>query len=64
MEDLVADYSELEISLGDQAITEQMIYSSPGDTFEVASKLHKLIGISWKMRGDAAFARQLRRKAL
>ena len=64
MEDLVADYSELETSFAGQAIIEQTIYSSSGDTFGMASKLHKLIGISRKMRGDAAFARQLRRKFL
>lgn len=59
IEDLVADYAELETSLAGQVITEQMIYSSPGITFGVASKLHKFIGISQKMRSDAALARQV-----
>jgi hypothetical protein len=39
-----------------------MIYSSPGDTFEVAAMLHKLLGVSAMMTADQAFARQVRRK--
>ena len=40
-------------------ITEQMLHSAP---FESASKLHKLVRLSMAMEGDAAFARQVRRK--
>jgi hypothetical protein len=63
LEDLVADYIELKASVAD-AITEHVIYFSPGHTFGVASKLHKLVRLSAGMSGDAAFARQARRKYL
>jgi hypothetical protein len=39
-----------------------MITSSPADA--PASKLHRLVGLSDAMAGDAAFARQTRRKYL
>ena len=63
LEDLVADYIELKSSVA-ELITEQMIYASPGHTFGAASKLHKLCDLSAAMSGDAAFARQARRKYL
>ena len=37
-----------------QLITEQMLHASPWVT--AASKLHKLVGLSAAMAGDAAFA--------
>ena len=43
-------------------ITRDMIYSM--STVAVASKLDKLVGLSAAMAGDAAFARQARRKFL
>ena len=64
IEDLVVDYAELRSSLAGKAITEQMIYSSPGITFGGASKLHKMIGMSTMMPSDVGFARQIRRKFL
>ena len=62
LEDLVADYLEVKLSTPGQSITEQMITSSPADA--PASKLHRLVGLSAAMAGDAAFARQTRRKYL
>ena len=62
LEDLVADYVELKMSTPGQLITEQMLHASPWVT--AASKLHKLVGLSAAMAGDAAFARQARRKYL
>jgi hypothetical protein len=47
-----------------QALTERMIYGPPGPSFAAAAKVHKLCGLSAAMAGDAAFARQLRRKFL
>ncbi len=60
----MADYAELKAAMAGQSICETMIYSAQGDTFRVAGKLHKLIGLSAMMPGDAAFARQARRKYL
>jgi hypothetical protein len=62
LEDLVADYVELTASVTDGVITKDMIYAMP--TAGVASKLDKLVGLSAAMAGDAAFARQARRKFL
>eukprot|EP01046_Picozoa_sp_COSAG06_P050561 COSAG06_NODE_8040_length_2291_cov_10.244982_2_plen_329_part_00 len=60
LEDLIADYVELTMSMNDHVITREMIYSLP--TVAAASKLDKLVGLSATMAGDAAFARQARRK--
>jgi len=62
LEDLIADYVELTVSVADGVITKAMIYAMP--TAGVASKLDKLISLSEAMAGDAAFARQARRKFL
>jgi hypothetical protein len=62
LEDLIADYVELTMSVTDRVITKEMIYSLP--IVSVASKLDKLVGLSAAMVGDAAFARQARRKFL
>jgi len=60
LEDLIADYVELAMSVPDRIITKDMIYALP----DVASKLDKLVGLSAAMAKDAAFARQARRKFL
>ena len=60
LEDLVADYVDLQATVA-QVITEQMLFSSP---FAAASRLHRLVQLSTSMVGDAAFARQARRKFL
>ena len=60
LEDLIADYVELTMSVTDGIITKEMIYAMP--TVGAASKLDKLVGLSAAMAGDAAFARQARRK--
>ena len=60
LEDLVADYVDLTMSVTDGVITKVMIYSRP--ILAVASKLDTLVGLSAAMAGDAAFARQARRK--
>lgn len=62
LEDIVADYVELKVSMPGQIITEQMVIALPHHS--PASKLHKLIGLSAAMVGDHAFARQARRKYL
>jgi small-conductance mechanosensitive channel len=62
LEDLIADYVELTMSVADRVITREMIYSL--QTIAVASKLDQLVGLSAAMAGDAAFARQARRKFL
>ena len=62
LEDLVADYVDVTMSVADGIITKDMIYSMP--TIAVARKLDKLVGLSAAMAGDAAFARQARRKFL
>ena len=59
LEDLIADYVELTASVTDGVITKDTIYAMP-----VASKLDKLVRLSAAMAGDAAFARQARRKFL
>jgi hypothetical protein len=63
LEDLVADYVDLTMSVADRIITRDMIYAMPG-VDGVAGKLDKLVGLSAAMAGDAAFARQARRKFL
>ena len=61
LEDMVADYVELTMSVTDgRVITREMLYSLP--TVAAASNLDKLVGLSAAMVGDAAFARQARRK--
>ena len=60
--DLIADYVELTMSVTGGVITKDMIYALP--TVAAASKLDKLVGLSAAMAGDAAFARQARRKFL
>jgi len=62
LEDLIADYVELTMSMPDRVITRKMVYSLP--TTAAASKLDKLVGLSAAMVGDAALARQARRKFL
>ena len=56
----MADYVDLQASVA-QVITEQMILSS---TFATAGKLHRLARLSTSMTGDAAFARQAKRRFL
>jgi hypothetical protein len=63
LEDICADYVELQASVAG-VITEQMLYSSLGPSLGAASKLHKLCSLSRAMDGDAAFARQTKRKYL
>ena len=63
LQDLVADFVELGMSMPGQVITEQMAHSGVA-SYGVAGQLHKLAGLSAAMAGDAAFARQVRRKHL
>ena len=56
LEDLVADYVELESSMG-VALTLETIRAN-----ENASKLLKLVGLSEHIAADSAFSRQARRK--
>jgi hypothetical protein len=45
-------------------ITHQMVCASPAHAFGAASKLHRLVGVSAALAGDAAFPRQIRQKFL
>ena len=64
LEDLLADYVELTVSVADGGIMKDMIYAMP--TVAVASKVDKLVtcSLSAAMAGDAAFERKARRKFL
>ena len=62
LEDAVADFVELKASMAGQPITQAMIYAPLARSCCTASKLHKLVNLSASMVGDAAFARQIRRK--
>jgi hypothetical protein len=60
LEDLCADFAELKtISVGG-VMTKEMVLASPA--LVVAATLYKLVGVSEQIVGDAAFARQARRK--
>ena len=60
VEDLCADYLELQSSLpGGAVITAETAISS-----DVAHKLHRIVGLSEGIALDASFARQARRKYL
>jgi hypothetical protein len=58
LEDMIADYVELTMSVTDGHVL--MIYSLP--TVAAASKPDKLVGLSVAMVGDVSFAWQARRK--
>ena len=64
LEDLIADYVELKTEMAGRVITKQMIHSSPGLSFTAAGKLQKLVALAQAMNGDAAFARQARKRFL
>ena len=55
---------EMQASMVDQVVTETTLYATAGHAFGVGVKVHKMLKISAVMTGDAAFARQLRRKFL
>jgi hypothetical protein len=54
----------MQASMVDQIVTETTLYATAGHAFGVGVKVHKMIKISAVATGDAAFARQLRRKFL
>ena len=56
--------AEMEASMVDQVVTEVMLYATAGDAFATGVKVHRILKISAVATGDAAFARQLRRKFL
>ena len=61
LEDICADYAELKtISTTSSVMTKEMVFASPA--LEAAATLYKLVGVSEQTVGDAAFARQARRK--
>jgi len=62
LEDLIADFVELGMSVPGHTVTREMIYALPDE--DAACKLDKLIGLSAAIVGDAAFARQAKRKFL
>ena len=55
---------EMQASMVDQIVTETTLYATAGHAFGVGVKVHKMLKISAVATGDAAFARQLRRKFL
>jgi hypothetical protein len=55
LEDLCADFAELQAKVG--LVTNETLL-----VFELAAKVHALIGVSERIPGEAAFSRQLRRK--
>ena len=55
---------EMQASMVDQVVTETTLYATAGHAFGVGVKVHKMLKISAVATGDAAFARQLRRKFL
>eukprot|EP01046_Picozoa_sp_COSAG06_P021671 COSAG06_NODE_1639_length_8832_cov_33.453515_10_plen_84_part_00 len=61
LEDLVADFVEVQALVAGETITKRMILHLGGNT-SAASRLYNLINLSVAMAGDAAFARQARRK--
>ena len=63
VEDLVADFVELQATVPDGGVlSQEAIYSAVGGSCAPAVKLHKLVRLSNKMGSDAAFARQVKRK--
>ena len=64
LEDLIADYVELKAEMAGRVLTEQTIYSLPGIGIAQAAKLYKLVALALAITGDAAFARQARRRFL
>ena len=61
LENLVADFLELKMAVG--VLTREVVFSGPGDAYERAALLAKLVGVSEGLESDASAARQLRRKA-
>ena len=64
LEDLVADWAEVQASMMGQVVTEVMLYASAGNAFVPGMKVHKVLKISAVTPGDPSFARQVRRKFL
>ena len=63
VEDLIADFVELQATVPDGGVlSQEAIYSAVGGSCAPAVKLHKLVRLSNKMGSDAAFARQVKRK--
>ena len=63
VEDLVADFVDLQAAVPDGGVlSQEAIYSAVGGSCAPAVKLHKLVRLSNKMGSDAAFARQVKRK--
>lgn len=65
IEDLVADFVEAKMTMRDELITHDMVYSAAGGvSFATTRTLHQLIALSEVIDVDSVFARQARRKAL
>jgi hypothetical protein len=64
LEDVITDWVEVQASMVDQVVTETMLYSSVGRALAAGVTVHKLVKVSGATKGDAAFARQVRRKYL
>jgi hypothetical protein len=65
LENLLADWTEVQASMVGQVVTESMLYSSmAGTTLAAGVKVHKMIKIAAVTTGDSTFARQIRRKFL
>ena len=65
LEDKIADWApEVQASMVGQIVTEVTLYATVSHTFGAGVNMHKMIKIYGVATGDAAFARQLRRKFL
>ena len=65
LENLIADYVEVQATIVDQVVTEATLFSSTGlGIYGFARQVYILITMSAAIKGDAAFARQVRRKFL
>ena len=60
LEDMIFDWAEVQASMEDQVITQAALYATL--TFGAGVTVHKMIKVSEVATGDAACARQLRRK--
>ena len=61
LEDMCADFAELQATIGAVGVvTKEIMFSAPA--FEPAAKLHTLVVLPEKMATDAGFARQARWK--
>ena len=62
LEDLIGDFCDLRESVAPHVLTLDLARSTLGDTFAVVGKLRRMVAAMETFTGDAALARQMRRK--